>query len=567
MTADASTPTGPNPSKSSTSDRAPRDGVSGAASRAGFTPTTIELAGALFSGLLVVLAFPAFGYEYGLDHLIWVALVPLLLVAFGAGARRGLLLGWVMGLIVEGAGFLWILMAIRTFGGVDRFVASVGFGLWLFFASSVWALFGAALGRCRRSHHLVVAVLLWIGLEVWFPRLWPWHVGGALFGRTTLVQCVDVVGASGLTAVVLLANCALASAVWVWQRQGARRVPLAFGGVAVLCIALALLYGQRRWRAVANLEAAASPVSLLFVQGFYKKREPLGGANASLEHYLQLTERWREENAERWRSTRLVLWPEGADRALFNGAAGGDIWRLGKFGHTPTHRQRLRQLVTSDGLAGAPALVFGATILDPGRPDRLSNASVYLRPGPESPQFYEKNIRVPFGEYVPFGGWMPGFLRAAIPILDLHAGRSNPRFELGDGGVGFRNLLCYEAVLPDYVRKAAADSDFLVNITEDYWYGNTAHIPQHVSVLQLRAIENRTPIFRCTNVGPSGVVEANGRFVGGDSIFSRAVFTGEGAALRLETQYQRWGHHLPTASLALAAALGALCLRRPRRSA
>jgi apolipoprotein N-acyltransferase len=77
------------------------------------------------------------------------------------------------------------------------------------------------------------------------------------------------------------------------------------------------------------------------------------------------------------------------------------------------------------------------------------------------------------------------------------------------------------------VRNAGKGADFLVNVTEDIWYGRTSHVGQHVSVLMLRAIENRVSIARAANAGPSGVIDPAGRlrehtvpFVKSEAVFS-----------------------------------------------
>lgn len=129
------------------------------------------------------------------------------------------------------------------------------------------------------------------------------------------------------------------------------------------------------------------------------------------------------------------------------------------------------------------------------------------------------------------------------------------------GESGFRNLICYEAVLPEYVRQSALGSDFLVNLTEDYWYGNTAHIPQHLSVFILRAVESRVPVLRCTNVGPSGIVDIAGEFHGGRAIWEADSFTESFIPGSVPSSYSRWGHWFPL----LCLLLGVLLLGFARR--
>ena len=161
---------------------------------------------------------------------------------------------------------------------------------------------------------------------------------------------------------------------------------------------------------------------------------------------------------------------------------------------------------------------------------------------------------VPFGESVPGWDLLPESWRQAFPAIgNLSLGDDNPPMTLGKST--FRNLICYEAVLPEYVRQSAIGSDFLVNITEDYWYGNTAHIPQHLSVLILRSVESRIPVLRCTNVGPSGIVDITGEFHGPRVIWKDHSFTESFIPGRVESIYSSWGHWFPLLSLLLGVLL------------
>jgi apolipoprotein N-acyltransferase len=525
----------------------------------------------------VVLAFPAFGFEVSplLPHLAWVALVPLLLAATGAGAGRGLLLGASAGLILEGAGFLWILLSIRLFGGrlmgsMGPVIASLLFGGWLLYAAVPWALLGAALGSCRRRRGPFLAILFWVGVEHYFPRLWPWHLGGALYGSRALVQCADLLGASGLTALVLLVNVSVYLAITRCRRDG-RLFALSAAPLlaAAVLVALAWSYGVRRLVELERLEAAAPALDVLIVQGCL---DP-GNDMAAFEHtrpfsdplayYTQVTRRRLLERPEEAAAVDLILWPEGADHRYFNLTPGIDPWRMppGPYGHSASEREALLSLLAPGGEGDAgPALVTGSYGARRGRDPVQSNIAAYLRHG-EPPLFYEKNVLVPFGERVPLDGLLPLALRDLFPVPRIAAGTENPLMPFR-GGLRFRNLLCYEAILPGYVPVAAEGADFLVNLTEDMWYGRSAHISQHVSVLVLRVIENRTPLLRATNVGPSGAIGITGDFQRGEQVFAPALLHVTCRAVTSPSFYQRAGRYFPLVALVLAALGGGWHARR-----
>ena len=109
------------------------------------------------SGALFVLSFP----KYDLDFLIWFALVPFFMTTRGAGGKRGFLLGYFMGWIIEGAGFYWIGYAIREFSGLPLSVAALFFLCWLLFVAFIWGAIGWLLGRCSSSARIYLVLLLW----------------------------------------------------------------------------------------------------------------------------------------------------------------------------------------------------------------------------------------------------------------------------------------------------------------------------------------------------------------------------------------------------------------------
>ena len=141
-----------------------------------------SIAGAVLSGVLGILSFPIFGRPYQLDLLIFLVLFPLLLAAQGVGKKRGALLGGICGMTFVGVSFSWVWHAINEFTGMGLLLSLLVYLLWVLYEAVPWILMGLALGRCRSSLQVLLVLPLWIGLEHYYPRLWPWHLGGALYG-------------------------------------------------------------------------------------------------------------------------------------------------------------------------------------------------------------------------------------------------------------------------------------------------------------------------------------------------------------------------------------------------
>ena len=160
---------------------------------------------------------------------------------------------------------------------------------------------------------------------------------------------------------------------------------------------------------------------------------------------------------------------------------------------------------------------------------------------------------------------MPDWFRQRIGYVGtINAGTESPLFVLpgsrGNPATRFRVLICYEGILADYMRKNAGGADFLVNVTEDIWYGDTSHIGQHLQVLKIRAIESRISVARATNIGPSGVIDPAGRMPDATAKFTMAEHVFSLRPACFESLYSRGGHLFPVFCLA-AGLLGLGCLR------
>lgn len=121
--------------------------------------------------------------------------------------------------------------------------------------------------------------------------------------------------------------------------------------------------------------------------------------------------------------------------------------------------------------------------------------------------YYDKHHLVPFGEYVP--------LRSILPIdkitpgmLDFTAGTKGKIIKMGN--LKFLPLICYEIIFPAY---AFGDYDFIVNTTNDGWFGNSTGPQQHLSMSQMRAIEQGKPVLRAANTGVSAIIDSYGRII------------------------------------------------------
>jgi apolipoprotein N-acyltransferase len=180
---------------------------------------------------------------------------------------------------------------------------------------------------------------------------------------------------------------------------------------------------------------------------------------------------------------------------------------------------------------------------------------------------YEKHYLVPVVERVPF---VPVAWFRALPGLSgwsgsFGRGDSLPLFPTSLGRAGV--VVCYESAFEDLARRyRGAGADFLVNITNDAWFGRTAAPYQHASHLVLRAIETRMGIARGANDGVSEFVDPLGRATGQSELETRTVVTGQLVTSDVRTLYVQWGDWVGRlAVIGTLVMMGALLVHRVRQ--
>ena len=150
----------------------------------------------------------------------------------------------------------------------------------------------------------------------------------------------------------------------------------------------------------------------------------------------------------------------------------------------------------------------------PAAPDHYEfyNASFLVSPDGEFVARYRKRNLVVFGEYIPLVRWLP-FVKWFTPIEGGFTPGDRPvPFLLSRPDVKTSTLICFEDIFPGLAREAADDdTDFLVNLTNNGWFGESSAQWQHAAAALFRAVENGLPLVRCSNNGLTGWVDAHGR--------------------------------------------------------
>ena len=154
---------------------------------------------------------------------------------------------------------------------------------------------------------------------------------------------------------------------------------------------------------------------------------------------------------------------------------------------------------------------------------------------------YDKIHLVPFGEYIPLRHLLFFLDKLVAGIGDFRSGEAYTVMAIPQGR--FAVLICFEGIFPDLVRHFVRHgAQFLVNITNDAWFGYSPASYQHLSMVVFRAVENRLPIVRAANTGISAVIDSTGRLSQQTDLFVRTWIKARiTPAAGATTFYTRWG--------------------------
>jgi apolipoprotein N-acyltransferase len=173
---------------------------------------------------------------------------------------------------------------------------------------------------------------------------------------------------------------------------------------------------------------------------------------------------------------------------------------------------------------------------------------------------YDKVHLVPFGEYIPWHKEFPP-ISGAIGRGSFEVGSSFVTLAL-PGLPPFSPTICYEAIFPGAVTGPGPRPRWLVNVTNDAWFGTSSGPYQHLTSARLRTIEEGLPMFRAANTGVSAVIDAYGRVLASLDMEKQGVLDHAIPAERVATPYARWGD---TTLLALLMCL-VICVGLKRQS-
>jgi apolipoprotein N-acyltransferase len=467
-----------------------------------------------------------------------------------AGLRMAFEAGWWIGFGYFVAGLWWIGSACLV--DAEKFLWALPLGVLLLPATlAFFPAFGFALARLLwlPGPLRVLALALGLGLSEWMRGVvltgFPWNDLGMTLGvNLALAQFASIIGLHGLTF-LSVAIFATPATLWSLAERRTFLAPTVFA-----TFALTLIAGYGAVRLMAPPSEMVPGAKLRIIQPNVSQNESFAPENtdAILHRYFALSARDADGKSDAARGATHLIWPESAFPFILsrNARAMGEI---------------------ADFLSGGATLITGAARLDTdgdGDPVYFNSIEVLDRRG-LARQRYDKHHLVPFGEYLPFAGWLD---RAGITQFIQFPGGfspgSGPRALQIPGLPETMPMICYEAIFPTEIGDAfsgAPRPQWMLNLTDDAWFGLTPGPYQHYAQARLRAIELGLPLVRAANSGKSAVFDGFGREIAVAPLGVEAVLDFALPKPLPPTWQSRFGS-LGAALIALALLLVCLIARR-----
>lgn len=440
-------------------------------------------------------------FAYGFAPQSWVIPACAALTIFAGlvyNARRlrdAFWIGYLFGLGQFAVNFSWIANAFAVregFSYPQGLVAVFGLALAMALYPGIAAFVSQRLVRNHLSPLVFASAfaVCWFLAEVargTFFSGFPWNPVGALWATVMPVaQLASVVGVFGLSAVSVFIAALVASSA-VWRASYRQRLVPACAAAALF----ASIFAFGLWRIPSGPMPSYRDLALVLVQANVPqdKKWDRSLLETHLRAHVELSNDALTGDARR----KIVVWPETAYPYLID--------------RSPSAQRELQS-----ALGDNTVLFFGANrLVGQAGEESAHNVMFVLRAGAIAAQ-YDKVHLVPFGEYLPFAdllrrlgvetlvGALAGFLPGPGPtVIDL------------DGLPLAAPLICYEGIFPDLVGQLPRRPEWILNISNDAWFGASAGPYQHMNLARFRAIENGVSLVRSTGTGISAVMDPYGR--------------------------------------------------------
>ncbi len=476
----------------------------------------------------------------------------------GGGRLHGLpaaaMAGWWFGLGYFVPGLYWIgyafLVDAPTFAWLMPF-AVLGLPAYL----ALFPAFGFGLARLiwSKDGSRVIALAASLTASEWLRGHvltgFPWNAFGyALTNPLALAQVASLIGLWGLT---FLSVAIFASPAVLIDGNSRGRRPWVAPVVALLVLVAMGIFGAVRLGLQPTTTVANVKLRIMQPNLQQDVRFNYAAKAEVMRKYLTLSDRASGPQSTGVRDASILIWPESAFPFFLTREA-----------------DALAQI--DDLLSKGTILITGsvrAPDLPPGtRITRAYNSIYAIDHDGSVLSIYDKLHLVPFGEFLPFQDWMEklGFVQLTKVQGGFIPGTGRRAMQIPNAPPALP-LICYEAIFPDEVAARGDRPGWIINLTNDGWFGISTGPYQHLQQARLRAIEQGLPVVRAANTGISAVIDPMGRIVARLGLGVEGVLDSSLPAAIAPTIYARSGD-IPTAMIVAAALILVIRRRVAKRS-
>ncbi len=462
---------------------------------------------------LILIISGIFGGTAFAPWFFWPALVLSLSILFyflntAQSKKQAALFGFSFGFGMGVFSLSWISQALLIDNGtfaiyIPLALSGLGLLLGLFFMMPSLLAFLAPAGVKR-----------WLAFGCWFVffewvRSWfltgfPWNLIGSIWTNyPAVLQFAAIMGVYGLSLMTVL--------TFTTPALLPNKKPIAIMGAVCACI-----IGGGMIRLYQAIPEDVFGVQIRIVQPNIQqtlKWNPQRAAD-NMSKLIQLS---REKND----NITHVIWPETAVPYLLE--------------NNPDEQMRLMGAVRQGG-----TLLTGAMRIVSREKRQLANSIFILNDLADIVGYADKSHLVPFGEYVPLRGILP--FDKVVPISSDFVAGLGPETRHVPKAPPASMLVCYEIIFPHAVTQGKHRPEWIINVTNDGWYGDSAGPHQHLGMAQLRAVEEGIPVVRAANTGISAVISPYGELLKTLPLNSEGVID---SALPRAIQvplYAQWGN-------------------------
>lgn len=518
----------------------------------------------ILSGAMLGLSFPPFPFPF--QFLMFFALIPFFFVI----EKKKTLLEINKAMFLTA--FIFCMIGVYWVGSwqskADSFLM-MGGGVLLFFLPSLYMIISTLFYLSRKLFKEKAALflfpLLWVTLEHLLAITefsFPWlTLGQGLSYFTLFIQIADIVGALGLSLIVLYLNIFIYKSILFFKDD--RKKSAYWISMAGILFGAVIIYGSLRISTI-NLDGKSIRVGVIQPNIDPWEKWKVTGLKPILSNYFELSQRAVNEKID------LLIWPETALPVyLLNG------------GYT-NHVDSIYSFIKKNNvflLTGMPHVEFYFD--KDNHPEdakqgiendfwyRTYNSVLMLSPYNRSIQRYGKMKLVPLGEHTPYvdkipflgdllkwsvglSGWNFGqdTIVFKMPLVDFDSSLQSPIIK---DTLYLSGLVCFESVFPDFVAGFVdRGAQFITIVTNDSWYGKSSGPYQHKEIGVLRAVENRRSVVRCANGGISCIINPIGITEKETELFKRTFLTGDVKLNFDKTFYTKYPLIIPVVALAFS---------------